>query len=289
MANSDYSFTQVKNGTGFFSKSQDTGYSSGVATLQNYLRNIGYEITDATGRFQSSTETAVKNFQYELQITQDGAAGPATCLRLYTVRNSKYYTSYGKPITNSDWGRTNILAGNFDDIDLLARIILAESGYQNIDDQKGVAIVLKNRSVNSSSMYWESSSSYPNASIYARVVGKSGQYGTASAGTATAQAPRRGCYGGEADDFIDPGWKNAVDLATSIVNGSAISVSAYKVTGKTISSTKMTINTTSNKKYLNQVAWSQYTKWVDAGTIDTSVQPLTFSKSSGSNVICKSK
>lgn len=289
MANLDYSFTDVVNGTGYFSRSQDTGFSQGVKDLQTYLKRIGYTIGDTSGRYQDDTEAAVEKFQGELAITVDGTAGPKTCVRLNAVRNSKYYTTYGKPITNSQWGRTKVLAGNFDDIDLLARIILAESGYKNIDDQKGVAIVLKNRSVNSNSMYWESESSYPNASIYARVVGKSGQYGTVDAGTTDAQTPKRGYYGGEDEDFIDPGWKNAVDLATAIVEGTVISVSAYKLSGKTVTQTKMTINTTSHKKYLNQIAWSSYTSWCDKGTVDTTVQPLTFKSTAGANVICKSK
>lgn len=47
MANSSYTFAQVVSGTGFFSKSQDTGYAVGVRDLQTYLRNIGYTISDA--------------------------------------------------------------------------------------------------------------------------------------------------------------------------------------------------------------------------------------------------
>lgn len=289
MANSDYTFTQVVNGTGYFSRSQDTGVSQGVKDLQTYLKKIGYTIGDTSGRFQEDTEKAVKQFQTELVIGADGSAGPKTCLRLNAVRNSKYYTTYGKPLTNSQWGRTNILAGNIGDIDLLARIILAESGYLNFDDQKGVAIVLKNRSVNSSNSYWESETTYPKASIYARVVGKESQYGSASAGTTDAQTPLRGYYGGEDEEFISPGWKNAVDLATAIVNGTTISVSAYKVSGKTVTGTKMTISTTSNKNYLNQIGWTKYTSWCDKNSIDTTVQPLTFQSTTGANVICKSK
>lgn len=288
MANSDYTFTQVVNGTGYFSRSQDTGVSQGVKDLQTYLKKIGYTIGDTSGRFQADTEEAVKKFQAELAIGVDGSAGPKTCVRLNAARNSEYYTTYGKPLSNSQWGRTKILAGNIEDVDLLARIILAESGYKNIDDQKGVAIVLKNRSVNSSSKYWESASLYPQASIYARVVGKDGHYGTVDVGTTDAQTPMRGYYGGEEEGFVDPGWKNAVDLAKAIVNGTTISVSAYKVSGKTVTSTKMTINTTSHKKYLNQIAWDQYVSWYNKGTIDTTVQPLTFKSTSGANVICKS-
>lgn len=201
------------------------------------------------------------------------------------MRNSKYYTTYGKPLNNNSWGRTNILAGKIDDIDLLARIILCESGYTNIDFQKGVAIVLKNRSVNSSSNYWENTSNYPNASIYARVVGKSGQYASANTGKPDAQTPKHGYYGGKEEGFIDPGWKSAVDLATAIVNGTKISVTAYKVNKTAVQTTTMTINTTSNKNYLNQVAWVAYVDHYNSGHVNSTVQPLTFSKSSGDNVI----
>lgn len=287
MANSDYTFSQVVNGTGSFSQAGDTGYSAGVATLQSYLKQIGYTITDTNGRFQSTTLSAVKKFQYELGISDDGVAGQKTCVRLNKVHSSEYFNTYGKPITSAQWGTANILAGNFNDVDLMARIILAESGYKNTTDEKGVAIVIKNRSVNSSSTYWASSSSYPKASIYARVIGKSSQYSSANAGNTTAQTPRRGVYGTESDGFIDPAWKAAVDLAKDIVNGTKISVTGYKVNGTTVSSTTMSIDTSNNKDYLNQTAWSLYKSNYDAGKVVSSIQPLTFSSSSGSNVIYK--
>lgn len=258
-----------------------------MVTLQTYLKQVGYTITDASGRFQSTTLSAVKGFQYELGISNDGVAGQNTCIRLNAVHASEYFNTYGKPITSAQWGQANILKGNFNDVDLMARIILAESGYKNTTDEKGVAIVIKNRSVNSNSAYWASSADYPNASIYARVIGKASQYASANAGNETAQAPRRGIYGYEADGFIDPGWKEAVDLAKNIVNGIIISVSAYKVDGTDISSTMMTINTTNNKNYLNQTAWSKYVSNYNAGKVDSTVQPLTFSSTSGSNVIYK--
>ena len=85
MSNSDYTFMQVVEGNGSFSQKGDTGVSQGVKTLQTYLKEIGYTISDASGRFQSSTKKAVEGFQYELGITQDGVAGSGTCLRLNTV------------------------------------------------------------------------------------------------------------------------------------------------------------------------------------------------------------
>ena len=54
-------------------------------------------------------------------------------MRLNTVRTSEYFNKYGKPKASSEWGRFNILAGNYEDVDLLARIIMAESGYGNLE------------------------------------------------------------------------------------------------------------------------------------------------------------
>ncbi len=56
MSNSDYTFMQVVEGNGSFSQKGDTGVSQGVKTLQTYLKEIGYTISDASGRFQSSTK-----------------------------------------------------------------------------------------------------------------------------------------------------------------------------------------------------------------------------------------
>lgn len=289
MANSSYTFAQVVSGTGFFSKSQDTGYAVGVRDLQTYLRNIGYTISDANGRFQSGTEAAVKSFQTELGITSDGSAGPATCLRLNTVRTSEYFNKYGKPKASSEWGRFNILAGNYEDVDLLARIIMAESGYGNLDDEAGVAIVLRNRYDSSNSDYWEDPNEYPNASKFARVVGN-GHYGSANnEDTTDAITPRRGYYGSQTQGFIDPSWKNAVELAKKIVNATTISVTGYKVSGTTIQSGTLSVNSANNKRYLNQVSWSHYASECNNGNVDTSITPLTFSSSRSGNVIYKSK
>ena len=287
MANSNYTFSQVVNGTGYFSKSQDTGYSAGVKDLQTYLKNIGYTINDTSGRFQTGTENAVKKFQGELGTDVDGSAGPGTCKRLNAVRDSIYFKTYGKPLTSSEWGRTNILAGKVGDVDLLARIILAESGYQNLTDQKGVAIVLRNRYDNGGSKYVATTSEAPKASKWARVVGKSGGYGTTSTSTADAMTPKRGYYGKEADGFIDPGWKNAVDRALDIYNSRKVSVTGYKVSGTAVLTSSLTVNSADDKDYLNQIAWSSYKSYQSSGGVDTSVQPLTFKSTSGGNVICK--
>ena len=102
------------------------------------------------GDLAQGVKPCVKEFQRELGINQDGSAGPGTILRLNTVRSSSYYTKYGRRLESSEWGQNNILNGKFDTnndskIDMLARIIYAEH-TNNTDDQKGTAIVIKNRS-----------------------------------------------------------------------------------------------------------------------------------------------
>lgn len=47
MANADYTFQQVMNGTGSYNEAGNTGaYSEGVEQLQEYLTEIGYDIND---------------------------------------------------------------------------------------------------------------------------------------------------------------------------------------------------------------------------------------------------
>lgn len=283
MANSDYTFTQVLNGTGSYSVSGDTGYAAGVDTMQTYLKNVGYTITP-DGRFGTKTETAVKEFQRELGISQTGIANQATIQRINTVRTSTYWTSYGARLEDSAWGRTNILAGKFTNIDLLARIIYAEDN-QNTNAQGGIAIVIKKRS--GSSAYYESASTYPDASIWARVVGKSGQYQSATAGTTNAQKPTRGYNGTAATGFVDSNWKNAVDIATKLVNGTSFTVTGYTVSGLTISSTATSLSSTTTANYYNQAAWSAYKDWYNGGHISSTVTPIAFSTSTtGATVIC---
>lgn len=280
-SNASYSYNDVLTGkTGaVFKASQDDRYSKGVEDLQKYLRLIGYTIKDTRGRYQDDTVDAVTAFQHELGITEDGVAGNKTVVRLEAARTSEYY-EYGGFLEESEWGQDNILSGNFDDIDLLARIIYAEQTSLT-DDQTGVAMVIRNRCGTS---FCESATAYPKASEWARVVGYKSkpmgiQYASASAGTINAQQPRRG-LGGTSPDFVDPGWKNAVDLAKKLTDGTSISVSGYKVTGTTIGTTRASVGS-----QLHQVAWSHYVSVYNAGNVNTSVNVIAFSGKKDGNVV----
>lgn len=199
MANSSYTYIQVLIGTGKFQMETNGAYSGGVKTLQQRLNSIGYDIS-ADGYFGSGTEKAVKAFQTECSLVPvDGIAGKGTLTKLEQVRVSKYFNTYGYPLTSTDWGRDNILNGNFDDIDLLARVIYAENTSDQ-DDQKGVAIVIRNRkNAGESGGYMEKSGAFPDASVWARVVakhtGSAGvQYGTTNASCKNAYAPPARIY-----------------------------------------------------------------------------------------------
>ena len=287
MANSSYTYTQVLNGTGKFQMETNGAYSGGVKILQQRLNSIGYDIS-ADGYFGSGTEKAVKAFQTECSLVPvDGIAGKGTLTKLEQVRVSKYFNTYGYPLTSTDWGRDNILNGNFDDIDLLARVIYAENTSDQ-DDQKGVAIVIRNRkNAGESGGYMEKSSAFPDASVWARVVakhtGSAGvQYGTTNASCKNAYAPQRG-YTGDDDnsDGVADAWANAVDLATKLKNGTTITVRGYKVNGLTVDT--YTLVSVTNQK--NQISSTHYKNKYNAGdkfsgTVISTAKTLT------GNVFC---
>ena len=287
MANSSYTYTQVLNGTGKFQMETNGAYSGGVKILQQRLNSIGYDIS-ADGYFGSGTEKAVEAFQTECSLVPvDGIAGKGTLTKLEQVRVSKYFNTYGYPLTSTDWGRDNILNGNFDDIDLLARVIYAENTSDQ-DDQKGVAIVIRNRkNAGESGGYMEKSSAFPDASVWARVVakhtGSAGvQYGTTNASCKNAYAPQRG-YTGDDDnsDGVVDAWANAVDLATKLKNGTTITVRGYKVNGLTVDTS--TLVSVTNQK--NQISSTHYKNKYNAGdkfsgTVISTAKTLT------GNVFC---
>ena len=287
MENSSYTYTQVLNGTGKFQMETNGAYSGGVKILQQRLNSIGYDIS-ADGYFGSGTEKAVKAFQTECSLVPvDGIAGKGTLTKLEQVRVSKYFNTYGYPLTSTDWGRDNILNGNFDDIDLLARVIYAENTSDQ-DDQKGVAIVIRNRkNAGESGGYMEKSSAFPDASVWARVVakhtGSAGvQYGTTNASCKNAYAPQRG-YTGDDDnsDGVADAWANAVDLATKLKNGTTITVRGYKVNGLTVDTS--TLVSVTNQK--NQISSTHYKNKYNAGdkfsgTVISTAKTLT------GNVFC---
>lgn len=154
MANADYTYAQVKAGnpsTAVYKKeSAPFVVSAGVITLQTKLRALkkssgGYYLTDsADGKFGANTETAVKSFQKDNYLTEDGIVGKDTINHLdiaYSDRDN--YNVYGSEIS-ADY----LLRGGIDPISIIARLIYAENTHVGTDysfARNNIALVIYNR------------------------------------------------------------------------------------------------------------------------------------------------
>jgi phosphoribosyl-AMP cyclohydrolase len=76
---------QSRYGTTVWKKSTHSGtFYTEVQNIQKDLRKVGYtSISNADGYYGSITETAVKNFQKNWSLTQDGICGNATKQKLW--------------------------------------------------------------------------------------------------------------------------------------------------------------------------------------------------------------
>jgi peptidoglycan hydrolase-like protein with peptidoglycan-binding domain len=68
-------------------KPGDTGTQ--VTQLQRALNYLGYSVGTADGSYGPATETAVKSFQTDHNLTADGVAGPQTLAAMKTAVTSK--------------------------------------------------------------------------------------------------------------------------------------------------------------------------------------------------------
>ena len=280
--NSRYTYAQVKNGDGVF-KSVDDGasrtYSEGVFTMQLRLVAIGslnsiHNVTQ--GVYDHVTKNAIMNFQKTVNnLQEEPTVGPRTLTALdfaYDVNNRPYFL-YGNYLEASEWGNDYIRAnyalswsnGRIFAVDALARVIHAEEHAKNKENsQTAVALTIKKRSVDGESS--QKPGLCPNALIDA--ITAPGQYGTVSNSggeRGSARVPHRATYSStytSADQFLNPMWKNAVDLAKALYNNYSISApnGAYQMNAKNRTSTA---GSYTNQMY--QVGYSKYCDWLDRG------------------------
>ncbi|WP_100398953.1 cell wall hydrolase [Bacillus sp. FJAT-44742] len=85
-----------------------------VTVFQEDLHKLGYLPVAATGYFGPLTTEAVRNFQYDFNLTVDGIAGPGTKHRIQEVHK-------------------------------MARIVYGEARGESFEGQVAVAAVMKNR------------------------------------------------------------------------------------------------------------------------------------------------
>ncbi len=103
-----------------------------VTEIQTRLKAWGYYTGSVDGTYGSQTEKAVRYFQQSNGLSADGQAGPETLAAL------------GLP-AGSGGGSGSSGGGNSGDVDLLARLISAESRGEPYEGQVAVGAVVLNR------------------------------------------------------------------------------------------------------------------------------------------------
>lgn len=230
-------WSQVLAGNGVYKKeSSSSAVCEGVKTLQRYLIAIGWgraavlgTSSDLTvdGNFGSKTETAVKNFQYECELTQDGVVGVQTATKLNAYHDDPNFTTQKyHPLSDSEWSY-NGLPPWVDEHSVCARLICAEhsrndSDYSTAheDARAGIAKVLRNRK-NSSEYFNE----VDGKEKYSSIIFGSGQFSPAT-GSANSRKMARFVRRGTSNSVP---WQQAISYASKLVNNQTIT-RASKVT-----------------------------------------------------------
>ena len=223
-------WAQVLAGNGVYKKeSSSSAVCEGVKTLQRYLIAIGWgraavlgTSSDLTvdGKFGSKTETAVKNFQYECELTQDGVVGVQTATKLNTYHDDPNFTTQKyHPLSDSEWSY-NGLPSWVDEQSVCARLICAEhsrndSDYSvaHEDARAGIAKVLRNRK-NSSAYFNE----VDGKEKYSSIIFGSGQFSPAT-GSSSSRKMARFARRGTSNSVP---WQQAILYASKLVNNQTI-------------------------------------------------------------------
>lgn len=233
------SWSEVLAGNGTYRKeSSGSAVCEGVKTLQRYLIAIGWgraavlgTSSDLTvdGNFGSKTETAVKNFQYECELSQDGIVGVQTATKLNSYHNDPNFTAKKyHPLSDSEWSY-NGLPSWVDEISLCAHLICAEhsrndstnaAGHE--DARAGIAKVLRNRK-NSPLHFNEVNGK----AEYKSIIFASGQFNPAT-GSFSSRKMARFARRGTSNSIP---WQQAIKYASQLVNNQAIT-QAPKVTNQ---------------------------------------------------------
>lgn len=213
MANKDYTYNQVKNGTGKFEYEENAEFYEDIRIMQYRLLLAGYDMymeNSITGKFDANTRNAVIAFQECCRLLPDGIVGQNTLVQLdkVSIGSGKSYFLLGGPLAK--WDKSTIMYDLMGDNDILARIIWTEE-HGIYDAQTAVAKVLQNRLHNPS--FQLSKDEYPNVRMWPRVICAPNQYASATA--SAAKTPVRGDP--KQADGVDIYWKHAVDLAKKIM------------------------------------------------------------------------
>lgn len=206
MANADYTYDQVKNGTGYFR--QESGMSFSVRRLQAKLKRCGFLTDTADGIYGAKTTAAVKLLQSEAGLTTDGLAGQKTLMALDAYDNEPTDELYGRELTHSELINSYT---TMDTIEALARCIYGEDTRYS-DGQSAVAEEIYNRKTGTQygfGSYCPSGKSR----TWKAVVFSPSQYAVLSSSSTndTLNSRRPNQYSAE--------WANCIALAKQLTNG----------------------------------------------------------------------
>ena len=203
-------WSQVLAGNGVYKKeSSSSAVCEGVKTLQTYLKAIGYGTNNVgnivvDGNFGSITETAVKYFQTECDLDDDGIVGSATANKLAQAQNKSIFKNENYfPLKSSLFKYSTY---PYSESSLVARIICAEHGSEgsgHYEGRIGVAKVLKNRKDSGGVTLYDNSKPRD----YKNIIFGANQYTTAA--SAMAYRVRRG----------STAFEEAVEYANDICAG----------------------------------------------------------------------
>ena len=250
--NSLYTYEQVRNNEGTYVSVVDGAaatYSDGVLQMQTKLVAIGcltsiHEVTQ--GVFDAATRDAILSLQHTtLNLAVDPVVGKRTLHALdmaYDPANRPYFM-YGNFLDATEWNRSNIRAyrnmgksnGFLYAIDSLARVIHAEEHHENkTNAQTAVALTIRKRSIDGDTT--QKPGNCPDSPLIDVITAPS-QYSTAEdpkSNIGTGRAPHRATYSStmtSASSFLNPMWKNAVDLAKKLYYNESIAAptGAYRM------------------------------------------------------------
>ncbi len=207
MANADYTYDQVKNGTGLFR--QESGMSYSVRRLQTKLKRNGYLNGSADGYYGAQTAEAVKLLQSEAGLSPDGVTGQRTLMALDNMDNEPVVELYGRELTHSEL--LNGYSSSMSEVEAIARCIYGEDTAYS-DGQSAVAEEIYNRKVGTQYSFG-SYTPINRTRSWKAVVYDPGQYSVMSHDDSgsTSYSRRPNQYSAE--------WANCVALAQQLVDG----------------------------------------------------------------------
>lgn len=208
MANTDYTYDGIMNGTGYFKNDNSATKSMSVKRMQMKLSRLGYSIVGTPdGYFGNNTEKAVLQFQGDYDdLEVDGFAGPATLTKLNQLSPDSTSEKYGRELTHTEL-RNGYSDSSISQTEALARCIYGEDTLYSAG-QSAVAKEIYNRK-NSVRNFLSSGK----GNTWKGVVYSENQYAVlTSSSTSSTQNAR-------APELYSDEWANCVTLATNLVNG----------------------------------------------------------------------